>query len=83
MIVPYSRKNIAYFRKYGWKKIPFYKISIVDKNALEESFKNHKIYAVVHFARKKAVGESVENPLLYYENMIFFVMVFYRNSIIL
>lgn len=62
------RKSFAYFRKYDWKKIPFYKISIVNKKDLEEPFKKHKIYAVIHFAGKKAVGESVEKPLLYYEN---------------
>ena len=47
------------------KKIPFYKVSIVNKKDLEEPFKKHKIYAVIHFAGKKAVGESVEKLLFY------------------
>jgi len=50
------------------KKIPFYKVSIVNKKDLEEPFKKHKFYAVIHFAGKKTVDESVEKPLFYYEN---------------
>ena len=52
------------------KKIAFYKLSIVNKEALEEPFKKHNIYAVIHFAAKKSVNESVEKPLLYYENNV-------------
>ena len=62
------RKNFDYFRKNDWKKIPFYKVSIVNKIDLEEPFKKNKFYAVIHFAGKKAVVESVEKPLFYYEN---------------
>ena len=50
------------------KKIPFYKVSILNKKELEEIFKRHKFYAIIHFAGKKSVGESVEKPLFYYEN---------------
>jgi UDP-glucose 4-epimerase len=32
--------------------------------------RHHDISGVIHFAASKAVGESVENPLLYYENNI-------------
>ena len=49
-------------------KIIFYKISINDRDALEEPFKKNKIYAVIHFAGKKSVNESIEKPLFYYEN---------------
>jgi len=35
---------------------------------LEEPFKKHKFYAVIHFAGKKSVNESIEKPLFYYEN---------------
>jgi UDP-glucose 4-epimerase len=34
---------------------------------------------VIHFAASKAVGESVENPLLYYENNINALVLFCRN----
>ena len=44
---------------------------IFDKIAVQEFFKKHQdIAGVIHFAASKAVGESVENPLLYYENNI-------------
>ena len=63
-----SEKILPILENMVEQKIPFYKVSIVNKEALEEPFKKHKIYAIIHFAGKKAVGESVEKPLLYYEN---------------
>jgi len=51
------------------KKITYYKADCADKNALEEIFKKEKnIEGIIHFAGYKAVGESVENPLKYYDN---------------
>ena len=50
------------------QKIIFYKISLNNKNLLEEPFKAHKFYAIIHFAGKKSVSESIEKPLYYYEN---------------
>ncbi|MBL7969863.1 MAG: UDP-glucose 4-epimerase GalE [Prolixibacteraceae bacterium] len=47
----------------------FEQVDCVDYNALESVFKkNNGFDAVINFAASKAVGESVENPLLYYEN---------------
>jgi UDP-glucose 4-epimerase len=47
----------------------FEKLDIRNKTDLEVFFKTHQdISGVIHFAASKAVGESVENPLLYYEN---------------
>ena len=63
-----SEKILPILENMVEQKIPFYKVSIVNKESLEEVFKKHKIYAIIHFAGKKAVGESVEKPLLYYEN---------------
>lgn len=49
----------------------FEKIDVREKAALQDFFKRHNdIEGVIHFAASKAVGESVENPLLYYENNI-------------
>ncbi len=48
----------------------FYQIDILDKEAVETVFENHSFDAVIHFAALKAVGESVEKPLLYYHNNI-------------
>ena len=55
----------------GGKKISFHEVNILDKEKLDAVFKAEgNIDAVIHFAAKKAVGESVEKPLMYYENNI-------------
>jgi len=51
--------------------IIFYKNNIRDRDALEKIFATHKIYAVIHCAGLKSVGESVADPLLYYENNVY------------
>jgi UDP-glucose 4-epimerase len=53
-------------------KIPaFEKLDLRQKDKVQDFFKRHNdISGVIHFAASKAVGESVENPLLYYENNI-------------
>lgn len=48
----------------------FIEADIRNKAALEAVFSNHTIDAVIHFAAYKAVGESVQKPLAYYENNI-------------
>lgn len=49
----------------------FEKMDLREKAAIQSFFKKHKdVSGVIHFAASKAVGESVENPLLYYENNI-------------
>ena len=51
------------------KKPMFEELDVRDKAGLQSFFKKHQdITGVIHFAASKAVGESVENPLLYYEN---------------
>lgn len=52
------------------KKVQFYKVDLLNKDSLREVFKLHKIDAVIHFAALKAVGESVQIPLKYYDNNI-------------
>ena len=57
--------------KITGKKPIFEKIDLREKSAVQNFFKKHQdIIGVIHFAASKAVGESVENPLLYYENNI-------------
>lgn len=47
----------------------FEQIDLKEKSSVEAFFeKHHDILGVIHFAASKAVGESVEKPLLYYEN---------------
>tara|TARA_R110000868_G_scaffold338746_1_gene599492 strand:+ start:1111 stop:2127 length:1017 start_codon:yes stop_codon:yes gene_type:complete len=53
------------------KKPEFEKIDLKEKSKVEDFFKRHTdVQGVIHFAASKAVGESVEKPLLYYENNI-------------
>ena len=50
------------------KPAPIYQLDVRDADALEQVFKENQVDAVIHFAGLKAVGESVERPLLYYRN---------------
>ncbi|MGR8942276.1 MAG: UDP-glucose 4-epimerase GalE [Gammaproteobacteria bacterium] len=52
------------------KKIAFIKSDIRDQEAVENALKHYGCEAVMHFAGLKAVGESVEKPLSYYENNV-------------
>ncbi len=63
-----SRKVLDRLEHITNKKIPFYKYDVCDKSLLRKVFKEQHIDAVIHFAGLKAVGESVEKPLYYYQN---------------
>lgn len=52
------------------KKITFYQTNILDESSMRAIFKKHSVDKVFHLAGKKAVGESVTYPLLYYRNNI-------------
>lgn len=53
------------------KKALFEKLDLKEKDRVEDFFQRHQdVEGVIHFAASKAVGESVEKPLLYYENNI-------------
>ena len=45
-------------------------IDLRNKTAVKDFFNTNKVDGIIHFAASKAVGESVKNPLLYYENNI-------------
>jgi len=57
------------------KEVTFYNYNICDKEKMELIFKKHTIDAVIHFAGYKAVGESVEKPLEYYQNNLISTLV--------
>ncbi len=50
------------------KDIDFEKIDLLDKKALNDVFEKYTVDFVIHFAAFKAVGESQEKPLEYYQN---------------
>lgn len=57
-------------RKITGESFKFYKTDCNDQLALEKVFHENKIEGVIHFAASKAVGESVERPLFYYQNNV-------------
>ncbi|MFO7846062.1 MAG: UDP-glucose 4-epimerase GalE [Balneolaceae bacterium] len=56
--------------KLTGRKVQFQKADLLDENALDRLLDGTGIDAVIHFAGLKAVGESVEKPLYYYENNV-------------
>jgi len=52
------------------RTLTFEEVDIRDRGALRDVFRHHAIDAVIHFAGLKAVGESVSQPLRYYDNNI-------------
>ncbi len=57
-------------REITTKDLNFFQVDLLDERGLQTIFKNFQIDAVIHFAGLKAVGESTEIPLLYYENNV-------------
>lgn len=65
-----NREVLNRIAKITGSRPKFYKDDLLDKEALKSIFDENKIDAVIHFAGYKAVGESVEKPLLYYQNNV-------------
>ena len=57
-------------RQITGKDFLFYEADLLDKAAIERIFSENSIDSVIHFAGLKAVGESVQKPILYYHNNI-------------
>jgi len=62
-----SLGSIEAIKKISGKEIHFEKIDLTNIDELSKLFNNYPIESVIHFAGLKAVGESVEQPLKYYE----------------
>lgn len=60
-------ESICRIEKLLKTSIEFHELDLLDRPGLEKLFKKHSFSAVIHFAGLKAVGESVEKPLLYYK----------------
>ena len=52
------------------KNFKFYEADLLDKEKMEQIFKENQISEVIHFAGLKAVGESVQKPIEYYHNNV-------------
>lgn len=57
-------------RELTGKAFEFHRVDLRERAALDQVFSRNRINAVIHFAGLKAVGESVEKPLLYYDNNV-------------
>ena len=69
-LVNSCEKSLDVVKSITGKDFPFYKVDMLDYNAMETVFKENKIDAVIHFAGLKAVGESTQIPITYYHNNI-------------
>ena len=66
-----SKKEVLdNIKKITNKDFKFYEINYLDRDAVEKVFEENDIDSVINFAGYKAVGESVQKPLEYYENNI-------------
>ena len=63
-----SSESLSRVEKITGKKVKFYKEDVRDRAALRKIFTENDIEAVIHFAGLKAVGESVREPIMYYDN---------------
>ena len=65
-----NEKALERVEQITGKKVKFYNVDMLDKEAMNEIFERESIDSVIHFAGYKAVGESVRKPLEYYHNNI-------------
>lgn len=63
-----SSESLKRVEKITGKTIKFYEEDVRNKEALRKIFGENEIEAVIHFAGLKAVGESVREPIMYYDN---------------
>ncbi|WP_230432637.1 UDP-glucose 4-epimerase GalE [Plesiomonas shigelloides] len=65
-----SRESLRRIEALTGRSVMFYEADVCDRSALKTIFAQHAIDAVIHFAGLKAVGESTQIPLKYYQNNI-------------
>lgn len=63
-----SSESLDRVEKITGKKLKFYKEDVRNREALRKIITENSIEAVIHFAGLKAVGESVREPIMYYDN---------------
>lgn len=76
-----SQKSIDRVKKLAGDfagNLSFHKLDLRDRDGLEKIFSSTKFDAVIHFAGLKAVGESVQKPLLYYDNNLIGTIVLFE-----
>ena len=69
-LVNSSKESLERIKKITGKSVKFYEDDLLDMEALQNIFEKENISSVIHFAGLKAVGESCEIPLAYFNNNI-------------
>ena len=67
-LVNSSAESLRRVERITGKAVPFVELDLRDEDGLRQVFRDYAFDAVIHFAGLKAVGESVAQPLRYYEN---------------
>ena len=65
-----KKESLVVVEKLTGKSLAFHEVDVRDEQALRQVFLEHRVDGVIHFAGLKAVGESTEIPLTYYDNNI-------------
>ena len=73
-----SKESLNRVQTITGKSLIFYQQDILDEAPLDNLFKEQNIAAVIHFAGLKAVGESVDKPLEYYQNNLTGTLVLFK-----
>ena len=69
-LVNASKESIRRVEKLTGKNVPFYEEDLMHEQAVYDIFEKENFDAVIHFAGLKAVGESCQKPLEYFDNNI-------------
>lgn len=70
-----KKEIIEKIKEITKKEVSFYEIDLRNKESLRKVFDENKIDGVIHFAGLKAVGESVKEPIMYYDNNLISTLV--------
>lgn len=70
-----SKESLVRVESITGKAVKFYEEDLRNKEALRQIFSENEIEAVIHFAGLKAVGESVREPIMYYDNNLISTLV--------
>jgi len=65
-----KKESLRRIKSITGKSVDFHKTDLLDENTLRKLFRENSFSSVIHFAGLKAVGESVEKPLIYFENNV-------------
>ena len=63
-----SQQSLRKVEEITSKSVIFYQEDLLNLDKIDSIFAKHQPYAVIHFAGLKSVGESIQNPLFYYQN---------------